>query len=77
MPFSNLKIILERITIDTCTEIVCFGNMQSEKMGKLSISSCLLVIESPRPPSIIKPVGHCTYQQPDLLLQLLSLFGLF
>ena len=29
MPFSKLKIILERITINTWTEIVCYGNLYS------------------------------------------------
>ena len=36
MPFSKLKIILERITINTLTEIVCCGNLQFEKSSKLS-----------------------------------------
>ena len=49
MPFSKLKIILERITINTWTEIVCYGNLQSHKTGKLSkciqMLTCLLLTE--------------------------------
>ena len=50
MPFSKLKIILERITMNTWTEIVCCGNLQSDKTGKLSqciqMLTCMLLKQS-------------------------------
>ena len=45
MPFSKLKIILERIIINTWTKIVYYGNLQSYKMGKLSKCIQMLLLK--------------------------------